>query len=231
MASLVSQRTDQPWLRRLTLPAYQIGEAAAYAQVSPGTVVQWHRIEAALLKQREARSALSYYQLIEVAVVAAFRKAGVPMKNIRAARAYASNELKSEYPFAQYRFKENAKHLFLDSQQIDVKDGTILQADQGGQLAWQVIIGRLQEFEYEDDVALRWHVAGTGSPIIIDPRIAFGAPAVRGTPTWIIRGRLEAGENNSDIAEDFDLKPDEVKAALKFEERVASGREKSLVHH
>jgi uncharacterized protein (DUF433 family)/DNA-binding transcriptional MerR regulator len=230
MATLVSERLDEPWRRRLTLPTYQIGEAAAYTGVTPQTVAQWHRIEAALLKQREARSALSYFQLIEVAVVAAFRKAGVPMKRIRAARAYAANELKSEYPFAQYRFKENAKHLYLDSQQVDVKTGTVLGADQAGQLEWEAIIGRLREFEYEGDIALRWHVAGEGSPIIIDPRISFGAPAVRGTPTWIIRGRLEAGESNSDIAEDFGLKPDEVRKALQFEQGVASGREKSSVH-
>jgi uncharacterized protein (DUF433 family) len=226
MATLVSKRLDEPWQRRLTLPTYQIGEAAAYAGVAPGTVVQWHRIEAALLRQREARSALSYYQLIEVAVVAAFRKAGVPMKRIRAARAYAQNELKSEYPFAEYSFKENARHLYLDAQQVDLKANTVLEADEGGQLEWESIIGRFREFEYERNIALRWHVAGEGSPIIIDPRISFGAPAVSGTPTWIIRGRFEAGESNSDIADDFGLKPDEVRQALKFEERVASGREK-----
>lgn len=231
MATLVSERPEAAWQRRLTLPAYQIGEAAAYAGVAPQTVAAWHKNEAALLMQREARSALSYYQLIEVAVVAAFRKAGVPMKNIRAAREYARNELRSEYPFAQYRFKENAKHLYLDSQQIDVKDGTVVQTDQGGQLEWEYIIGRLREFEYEGDIALKWHVAGERSPIIIDPRISFGAPAVHGIPTWIIRGRFEAGESNSDIAEDFGLRPDEVKKALKFEESVASGRTKSAAVH
>ncbi len=231
MASLVSKKLDAPWERRLTLPTYQIGEAAAYAKVAPQTVASWHKLEAALLRQREARSALSYYQLIEVAVVAAFRKAGVPMKNIRAARAYAANELKSEYPFAQYSFKENAKHLYLDSQQIDVKAGTVVQTDQGGQLEWESVIGRLREFEYEKQIALKWHVGGEGSPIIIDPRISFGAPAVHGTPTWIIRGRFDAGESNSDIADDFGLKPEEVKQALKFEESVASGRTKSVAVH
>jgi len=231
MVSLVSERLHEPWRRRLVLPAYQIGEAAAYAQVAPQTVVAWHKIEAALLKQREARSALSYMQLIEVAVVAAFRKAGVSMKRIRAARAYASNELKSEYPFAEYRFRENAKHLYLDAQQIELKPGTVLQADQGGQLEWESVIGRLREFEYEKEVALRWHVAGEGKPIIIDPRVSFGAPTVHGTPTWIIRGRFDAGESDSDIADDFGLKPQDVKQALKFEEGVASGRQKSVSVH
>lgn len=115
MDTLVSERLDQPWRRRLFLPAYQIAEAADYAQVAPQTVIAWHKIEAALLRERDKRAALSYMQLIEVAVVAAFRKAGVQMKHIRAARAYAAQQLKSEYPFAEYRFKENGKRLFLDS--------------------------------------------------------------------------------------------------------------------
>src|ERR1043166_9926754 len=98
MATLVAEPWDEPWGRRLFLPSYQIGEAAAYAGISPQTVVAWHKIEAALLAQREKRAALSSMQLIEVAVVAAFRKAGVSLKRIRAAREYAARHLKSEYP-------------------------------------------------------------------------------------------------------------------------------------
>jgi uncharacterized protein (DUF433 family) len=231
MVTLVSERLDEPWRRRLYLPSYQIGEAAAYAQVTPQTVVAWHRIEAALLAQRERRAALSYMQLIEVAVVAAFRKAGVSMKRIRAAREYAAKTLKSEYPFAEYSFKEEGKHLWLDSGQIDVKPGTVVSADQGGQLAWESVIGRLREFEYEKQgIVLRWHVAGPSSPIIIDPRISFGAPTVRGTPTWVIRGRWDAGESDSDIADDFGIRREDVREALKFEGIVPGGRGKSRVH-
>jgi uncharacterized protein (DUF433 family)/DNA-binding transcriptional MerR regulator len=231
MVTLVSERLEEPWRRRLMLPAYQIAEAANYAQVSTQTVLAWHKIEAALLKQREQRGALSYLQLIEVAVVAAFRKAGVPMKRIRKARAGASHELKSEFPFAEYKFKENAKHLYLDSQQIDVKENTVVQADAEGQLEWESVIGRLQEFEYENrGIVLRWHVAGEGSPIIIDPRISFGAPAVRGIATWILRGRFDAGESDSDIADDFGIKKEEVREALKFEGVIGGGRRRSRLH-
>src|ERR1700674_4002431 len=117
MATLVSERLDEPWRRRLFLPSYLVGEAATYAQITPQTVVAWHKIEAALLVEREKRASLSYMQLIEVAVVAAFRKMGVPLKRIRAAREYAQRTLKSEFPFAEYRFKEEARHLYLDSEQ------------------------------------------------------------------------------------------------------------------
>jgi uncharacterized protein (DUF433 family) len=234
MANLVSERTDQPWLRRLYLPSYQIAEAAKYAGIAPQTVAAWHKIEQQLLSAREEKASLSYMQLIEVAVVAAFRKMGVPLKNIRATREYARHYIKSEYPFATFRFKEEAKHLYLDSYELDdIAPGTVVQTDQGGQLAWEAVIGRLREFDYEaehEGLALKWHVAGRSSPIIIDPRIAFGAPAVKGTPTWVIKGRWDAGESDSDIADDFRIDPSDVKEALKFEGVVPGGRQESLVH-
>jgi uncharacterized protein (DUF433 family) len=231
MTTLESERRDEPWRRRLYLPAYQIAEAAKYAQIAPQTVAAWHKIEAAMLSQREKRAALNYFQLIEVAVVAAFRKAGVPLGRIRAAREWAAQVLKSEHPFAEFRFKEEAKHLWLDSSQlVDVKPGTVIQADQGGQLAWEGVIGRLQEFVYEPEgIVLQWRVAGLDSPIIIDPRISFGAPTVRGTPTWVIKGRYEAGESDSDIADDFRIDKEEVRQALKFEGVLPGGRGE-LVH-
>jgi len=77
------------------------------------------KLKPAMLSQREKRAALTYFQLIEVAVVAAFRKSGVPLRRIRAAREWSAHALKSEHPFAEYRFKEEARHLWLDSSQVD----------------------------------------------------------------------------------------------------------------
>ncbi|MHC2250051.1 DUF433 domain-containing protein [Bradyrhizobium elkanii] len=233
MATLVSERTDQPWLRRLYLPAYHIGEAADYAGIAPQTVAAWHKGEKKFL-EKDDKASLSYMQLIEVAVVAAFRKMGVPLKNIRATRDYARSTLKFEFPFATLRFRENAKHLYLDSNEIEgISPGSVVQTDSGGQLAWETVIGRLREFDYEekyDGLALKWHLAGRSSPVLIDPRIAFGTPAVKGVPTWIIKGRWDAGESDSDIAEDFDLDKTHVREALKFEGVVPGGRRESLVH-
>jgi uncharacterized protein (DUF433 family) len=229
MTTLVSERADEPWRRRLYLPNYQVAEAARYSGVSPQTVVAWHGHDTPTLSTKEKREALSYMQLIEVAVVAAFRKAGIKLSEIRAAREYVKNELKVEHPFAVYRFKSEGKDLWVEYEQIegDKARGTLLKANQAGQLAWSYIIGRLEEFEYEHEgVVIRWRVAGLSSPIVIDPRLSFGTPTVRGTPTWVIKGRWDAGESDTDIAEDFGLKRDEVRKALDFE-RVGSGRGKS----
>lgn len=224
MATLVSEIAHEPWRRRLFLPNYNIAEAAHYAGISSRTVADWHRPggrKAVTLSERKGRAALSYMQLIEVAVVAAIRKLGVSLQRIRDAREYVSKQLESEHPFAEYRFKSDGKRLWLDYEQVegDKGRGKLLGVDQGGQLAWDEIIGRrLREFEYESGgIAVRWHPRGRESPIVIDPRIAFGAPTVQSIPTWVVKGRWIAGESIGDIAADFGLTKLDVRKALQFE--------------
>jgi uncharacterized protein (DUF433 family) len=222
MTTLISESSAQPWRRRLLLPNYQIGEAARYAHISPQTVAAWHREsdDKRTLSTKEQRAALSYMQLIEVAVVAAFRRGGIKLKVVRAAKEYAKQVLKKEFPFSEYHFKTDGKDLLLGYDQVTGTKkgkGKLLVANRHGQLAWTEIIGTLNEFEYGDGIAIKWHVAGKSSPVIIDPRIAFGAPTVAGTPTWVIKGRRDAGESIEDISEDFGLKKPQVEKALAFE--------------
>jgi uncharacterized protein (DUF433 family) len=111
----------------------------------------------------------------------------------------------------------------MDYEQVSHKGdkGKLLSLNEDGQLAWTEILSqRLKEFEYgsgEDTTVMRWKVAGVDSPIEIDPRIAFGAPQVEGTPTWILRERWASGEGLKDIADDFGLEPQLVSSALRFE--------------
>ena len=218
------------------LPNYQINEAARYTGVSPQTVAAWHKEggrKAVTLSQKDHRAALSYMQLIEVAVVASFRKEGVPLHRIRAARKFVATSLKSDFPFSEYRFKTDGQRLWIDYEQIEGKRGRgkLMGADNYGQLAWSEIIGRLKEFDYDEGVVVRWRVTGERSPIIIDPRVSFGAPSIHGTPTWVIRGRWEAGEKVADIAKDFGIKSLDVRKALRFEGAIPEARRaKQWVH-
>jgi uncharacterized protein (DUF433 family) len=212
------------WRSRLFIPNYRIRDAARYTHLSSQTVGNWHAKpgsnKKATLSTKANGEALSYLQLIEVAVVASFRKTGLSLKKIRSAREYLAHKLQAEHPFAEYRFKTDGKELWMDYAQIEANDGdkTLLVASQKGQLAWTDIIGKLQEFEYEDDgLAIKWHVAGVDQDIVIDPRIHFGAPAIDGVPTWVFKGRWEAGEPLDEIADDFGVPNSAVSEALIFE--------------
>jgi hypothetical protein len=100
----LSSNRAEPWRKRLHLPAYQVGEAARYARISTQTVVAWHKVaQRRVLSEKEDGQRLSYLQLIELAVVAGFRKAKIPLPEIRAAREYVKRNLKSEHPFAVRR--------------------------------------------------------------------------------------------------------------------------------
>ena len=73
MLNTVSVRGDEPWRRRLFLPAYTVNDAARYAKISPNNVKYWHFGGRGLdpaLPGREHRRPLSYLELVEVAFVA-----------------------------------------------------------------------------------------------------------------------------------------------------------------
>jgi uncharacterized protein (DUF433 family) len=212
------------WKKRITMPTYRVADAARYVGTSAQTIGNWQRLVsgASAIGHREQRQHLSYLQLIEVGVVSAMRKGGVPLKAIRNARDYLSREMNSEFPFAEYEFKTDGKNLILDSEVIDqsIKDQLIV-VSENGQYAWKEILqSLLRAFEYPpggSGPVVKWRVAGADAPIVIDPRISFGTPVVRGIPTWTLKSRWESGEGLRDIAEDYGLEPSDVMAALDFE--------------
>ena len=142
------------------------------------------------------------------------------MQRIRRAREYAAQVLKSEYPFAEHLWMTEGHHVLLDLQ--DTAGETFVRrlvvADQHGQVGWKEVIGdRFQQFEYENGIAMVWHLRNRGNPVLIDPRVSFGAPAINGVPTWALKGRWDAGESVKDIQEDFGLSEKEVRLGLQFE--------------
>ena len=100
----------------------------------------------------------------------------------------------------------------------DVEAGKMVVADMYGQVAWESVVAeRFEEFDYQDDIAVVWHVARRGNPVSIDPRVAFGTPSVNGIPTWILKGRWDAGETISHIQADYGLAQEDIAHGLRFE--------------
>jgi uncharacterized protein (DUF433 family) len=209
------------WRQRLKVPNYGVSEAARYADITSGTIRNWQKLSnrPAPLSNRAPGKGLSYLQLIELAVVAAARHAGVSLPAIRETREYMSRKFESEFPFAEFRFKTDGRELWLDCADLQGSggEGKLLKASGKGQLAWTEIIGRLHEFDYDEDLATRWHVAGSKSSVVIDPRVQFGKPSVCGIPTWIIGERVTAGDEPDYVARDFGIPMSAVADALAFE--------------
>lgn len=224
---LISVGDAPAWRRRLTLPAYQVNEAARYARITSQTIRNWQLkgdSGKSAVGHREKGKALSYFQLVEVAFVAVMRRLGLQLGLIKNARDYIAQNLNSEYPFVENRFRVQGARILMHLKQFDdtAPGNKLVVVSHGGQLEWGEMLGRkFEEFDYSKGLAVRWHIAGRGSPILIDPQIAFGAPQIKGVPTWAIKGRQQAGESLADIADDFALKVPEVEKALQFEKELS----------
>ncbi len=54
--------------------------------------------------------------------------------------------------------------------------------------------------------------------VIIDPKVCHGKPVIRGTrvPVSIVVGSLAAGMTPAEIQREYDLTPEDIRAALEF---------------
>ncbi len=220
----MAAKPKEYWRERLNVPMYRVGEAAIYAKVAPQTVASWHKRDndfRPLLSKRERREGLTYLQLIETAVVATLRQTGMKLKDIARAHAYLISRSGYQFPFAQAKFKTDGVDILLEDFSEDglVSKDKMIAANHGGQLVWsEAIYARFREFEYgKEGLVDRWQVTGETGHVIIDPRVAYGAPHVRGIPTWVLRDRWKMGEGLGDISDDFDLPKPLVEEALSFE--------------
>ncbi len=212
----VTYKKGKDWRDRLYLPAYRVSEAAKYSGISTQAVSYWRRTN----PERPKGSGVSYLELVEVAFVATFRAHGVSLQRIRKARDYAARMLKSKYPFAEHKWLTEGHHLMLELRELEggaLADNPAV-ADKYSQWTWRELIDeRSTQFDYEQGIALTWHVDGRDSRVKIDPRISFGKPAVSGVSTWVLKARWEAGESIAEIQDDYRLSEKDIRDALSFE--------------
>ena len=71
--------------------------------------------------------------------------------------------------------------------------------------------------EYADDVVAHMRPDIRTPAVVMDPRTAFGQPAIRSVTTESIAEDYRAGTNRDDLADLYDLTPGQVDEALRFE--------------
>ena len=212
---------------------YTHAEAGKLAGVSAGTVRDW--MPGYLREAAEAGHfngmpsyrtvVVSFLDLVEIVIAARFRAAEhASFPTVRQAHQFARDEFRLAYPFAYDQLKSIAG---LIVQQIrQAQRGPLDGADM---LARSYLPAEVQEvvsnqIEYQDGLAARWYPKGFDVPIVVDPRITSGAPAIEGRgvtmPTIYKRWR-DGKQSIAFIADDFELEPETVERALQYWEKVA----------
>jgi uncharacterized protein (DUF433 family) len=214
-------------------PAYSLAEAARYLKLPAATLRSWvvgraypkgesiATFRPLFKPARKQPPLLSIYNLIEAHVLRSLRtEHGVAIRELRRAIAYAERTLKIERLLLNKDLRTHAGEVFLDEY------GKLISLSTSGQIAMRRMLEehlkRVEWDQWQFPVRLYPYVSAeptTERPIAIDPDIAFGRPVVirAGVSTEAIAGRIDAGETVEALAEDYDLKPEEIEEAVLYE--------------
>ncbi|MGH7717675.1 MAG: DUF433 domain-containing protein [Steroidobacteraceae bacterium] len=169
--------------------------------------------------------ALSFVELMELRVVVRLLDLGVPLQRIRTAAGIAAKEFATQHPFASERVFTDGRQVFAAvSGEAVAPDIVELPRRKHTQLvSGRVFEPFLQELDFDKHTALaeRWWPLGKGIPVVLDPRVAFGAPIVAGTSirTRTI-GSLAAESPAEEIARAYHISRAQVRAAARFEKQI-----------
>ncbi len=216
-------------------PAYSVTDAARYLRIPVVTLRSWLKgrsyvtktgqqaFEPLIQRPDPGLPQLSFTNLVEAHVLRIIRETHqVKLDKVRRALDYMSQQFGTAHPLVMKRFQPDGVDLFVD--EMD----RLVNVSRSGQFAMRETLKHLL-------TRVEWNVEGMANrffPVIelvpdpgndkiifLDPSIRFGKPIIagKGVPTAAIASLYEAGDDISDIAEEFNCTSEQVKAAIQFE--------------
>lgn len=214
LVGLTPQRTRR-WLR-----------GYAYRYTAPVTGATERRLSPAVVARRGADASpyASFLDVIDLLFVKRFLEHGISLQKLRQALEEVEKILGGHH-FAQRGFWTDGRNIFLDLKKSEGEATALLQLLSGGQWVIAPIIkhtAKQIQFHRESGFALRWFPLGSDKPVVIDPRVMFGAPSIVGraveTANVFDLYRAE-GRNASRVCPWMNLTiREEVNAAVEMEE-------------
>lgn len=169
---------------------------------------------------------LSFQDLLELRTVARFIEQGVSLRVIRATIDVARETL-GDYPLHSKRFVTDGKKIFLEAVERAGEDPKLLDVRRQ-QFAMDAVIrpSLLEGIEYgADATALRWFPVPKKRLVVLDPQVQFGEPIVTEgrVPTDTLAAAHQAeGKDVERVARLYRVTPQEVRAAVAFEQQIAA---------
>jgi uncharacterized protein (DUF433 family) len=158
---------------------------------------------------------------MELQVVRTLVDQGLSLQHVRRAAAIASEEFNTPHPFASRRVFTDGRKIFTalvagEPELVELSRRGIHQL-----IAGAVLQPFLEEIDFDanSSMADRWWPLGRNIPVVLDPRVDFGAPVIAGTRvrTSTIASVAHSASVNV-IASSFRITETDVSAALKFED-------------
>jgi uncharacterized protein (DUF433 family) len=208
---------------------YSFSEAARLIEVSPQRVRAWFRgwpggqgpvFRSCLARGGSRPSVMGFLNLVEALVASQLREHGVTLPTIRKAHQHLAGMLGNRYPFAHQNLLTDGKTVFVHIAE-EVGDAMVIDALDRQHVFERVVLPYLRRMKYSgaSHLAEVWDIF---DDVVIDPRRRFGKPIVErcGIATSILSASYEAnGADEEAVADWFGIAPQDVRAAVKFEER------------
>lgn len=214
---------------------YDINLAASVLRMAPSTLWWWleggernGKLYAPVIREEPTNSrTVTWGELVEARYLHGYRRdLGVRLSELRAWITETRQRLGVPYPLAHQRpWVGEGRRILIDAQNssgLPEELWAMWQASNGQILLTPPAESFLERVAFAHDEAIRIHPAGPESPIVIDPQIRFGMPAVRGIPIGAVVEQIEAGDPIEMVASDFNLDLAEVAAAFSYEHPVAA---------
>jgi uncharacterized protein (DUF433 family) len=212
---------------------YTFPEAARLTQLRPGRVREWFRGRSSGHDRSPVFSgdyppvdgdcAISFYDLVDVFVAGQMREYGVSLQTLRRAYRAMQDTFGAKHPFCRQELLTDGKDVF--ARALDVRGcEEIVEVLTRQKVFPRILLPFLKRIDYETatKLAARWRIADL---IVVDPQMCFGQPIVEpaGIPTAILAAAYHANGRRADLVADwYDVHPNHVLAAAKFEGRIAA---------
>lgn len=164
--------------------------------------------------------AVTWGEMVEARLLAEFRSRNVPVLRLRPAIVQLRQEF-GRYPLAHSRpfLDVDGRELVrVVQEEVGLERQLLLVVVRNGQLVLAESAERFSSaVEYVGDVVGLLRPDPRTPDVVMDPRRSFGQPAVRNVRTESLAEDFRAGTRREDLADLYDLSPEQVDEAIRFE--------------
>lgn len=216
---------------------YSYADVDRLVGLHAGTARRWlegyerqrHFYDPVLRPEPTGSEVVTWGEMVEARLLAEFRDRRVPVQRMRPAIVRLREQF-GRYPLAHARpflEVEGRELVQIVQQEVGLERGLQLVVVRDGQYVLTEAAERFSSaVEYTNDVAGLLRPDFRTPDVVMDPQRAFGQPAVRSVRTDSLAEDYRAGTSREDLADLYDLTPEQVDEAIRFEliagaERVA----------
>lgn len=219
----------------LERPVYGVAEAAGMLGLRSdrarawldGAVRQGVSYPPVIRPEHTGDEIVTWGEFVELGYLREYRRKGVPLQRLRPVISELRRELGTPYPLATAKPYVYDRELVLELQERnDLPQAIAIVIRSGQEILMTPETNRFfKKIEFDSGAgrdALRLRPAGDASPVVIDPLVRFGRPAVSGVATDRLWELHDAGESLDEIADAYEIDIESVRAAVAYEEQFRS---------